>query len=96
MSFLSRFAWRAWKPQFIPMLGAMRFHWNRNLPMNHVHMLSSSPFASLNSRLPLIPSQGFKTKASVKKRCSSCYLVRRKGRLYILCKKHPRHKTRQG
>ncbi|WBW70968.1 mitochondrial ribosomal protein subunit L36 [Schizosaccharomyces osmophilus] len=74
MSFLSRFAWRAWKPQSIPLFGVMRFHWNRNLPALHAHMPSSSPFPSLNSRLPLIPTHGFKTKASVKKRCSSCYM----------------------
>ncbi|EPX72267.1 ribosomal protein subunit L36 [Schizosaccharomyces octosporus yFS286] len=62
----------------------------------HNRIPSVSPFQSLNSRLPLISTHGFKTKASVKKRCSSCYMVRRKGRLYILCKKHPRHKSRQG
>ena len=37
-----------------------------------------------------------KTKSSVKKRSSDDKLVRRKGRLYILNKKNPRHKLRQG
>lgn len=37
-----------------------------------------------------------KTKSSVKKRSSDDKLVRRKGRLYIINKKNPRHKLRQG
>lgn len=38
----------------------------------------------------------FKVRASVKKLCASCYTVVRKGRVYILCKKNPKHKQRQG
>jgi large subunit ribosomal protein L36 len=34
--------------------------------------------------------------ASVKKRCKDCQLVRRRGRLFVICKKNPRHKQRQG
>lgn len=37
-----------------------------------------------------------KTKASIKKRTSECQLVRRKGKLYIINKKNPRFKQRQG
>lgn len=37
-----------------------------------------------------------KVRASVKKLCEHCYMVRRQGRLYVRCKKHPRHKQRQG
>jgi len=36
-----------------------------------------------------------KVQASVKKRCEHCKIVRRKGRVYVICKK-PRHKQRQG
>ncbi|XP_059497512.1 large ribosomal subunit protein bL36m [Stegostoma tigrinum] len=39
---------------------------------------------------------GMKTKTSVKKRCKDCFFVRRRGRLYVYCKSHPRHKQRQG
>ncbi|MGQ9621402.1 MAG: 50S ribosomal protein L36, partial [Bacteroidales bacterium] len=35
-------------------------------------------------------------KASVKKRSSACKMVRRKGRLYVINKKNPRFKQRQG
>jgi large subunit ribosomal protein L36 len=37
-----------------------------------------------------------KVKSSIKKRCQFCQIVKRKGRLYVICKKNPRHKTRQG
>lgn len=37
-----------------------------------------------------------KVKSSLKKRCKDCQIVKRKGRLYMICKVNPRHKTRQG
>ena len=37
-----------------------------------------------------------KIKASIKKRTSDCKIVRRKGRLYVINKKNPRFKQRQG
>ena len=37
-----------------------------------------------------------KVKASIKKRSGDCKLVRRKGKLYIINKKNPRFKQRQG
>ena len=37
-----------------------------------------------------------KTRASVKKRSEDDILVRRKGRLYVVNKKNPKHKQRQG
>ncbi|XOB41031.1 MAG: 50S ribosomal protein L36 [Candidatus Nealsonbacteria bacterium] len=37
-----------------------------------------------------------KVKSSVKKFCKHCKVVRRKGRVYIICKKNPKHKQRQG
>ncbi|XP_039325737.1 large ribosomal subunit protein bL36m isoform X2 [Saimiri boliviensis] len=43
----------------------------------------------------LLPALGFKTKGVLKKRCKDCYLVKRRGRWYIYCKTHPRHKQRQ-
>ncbi|KAM6411847.1 large ribosomal subunit protein bL36m [Pluvialis apricaria] len=38
---------------------------------------------------------GLKTKTSLKRRCKDCYIVRRRGRLYIYCKTNPRHKQRK-
>ena len=37
-----------------------------------------------------------KVRASIKKRSAECKLVRRNGRLYIINKKNPRFKARQG
>jgi large subunit ribosomal protein L36 len=36
-----------------------------------------------------------KVRASVKRICENCKLVRRHGRLYVICS-NPRHKQRQG
>ena len=37
-----------------------------------------------------------KVRASVKKRSADCKIVRRKGRLYVINKKNPKFKQRQG
>ncbi len=36
-----------------------------------------------------------KVKASIKKRCKKCKIVKREGRLYVICE-NPKHKQRQG
>ncbi|NXH73351.1 RM36 protein, partial [Hydrobates tethys] len=38
---------------------------------------------------------GLKTKTSLKRRCKDCFIVRRRGRLYVCCKSNPRHKQRK-
>ncbi len=37
-----------------------------------------------------------KVKASVKKRSDDCKIVKRKGRVYVINKKNPKFKQRQG
>lgn len=37
-----------------------------------------------------------KVKASIKKRSTDCKLIRRKGKLYVINKKNPKFKQRQG
>ncbi len=37
-----------------------------------------------------------KTRASLKKRSADCVIVRRKGRLFVINKKNPKMKLRQG
>ncbi|MCY3885204.1 MAG: 50S ribosomal protein L36 [Gammaproteobacteria bacterium] len=37
-----------------------------------------------------------KVRASVKKMCRNCKIVRRKRTVYVICKTEPRHKQRQG
>ena len=41
-------------------------------------------------------NNNMKTKASIKKRTPECKIVRRKGRLYVINKKNPKFKMRQG
>lgn len=36
-----------------------------------------------------------KVRSSVKKICDKCQIVRRKGRIYVVCQ-NPKHKQRQG
>ena len=37
-----------------------------------------------------------KVKKKKKKRSEDCKIVKRKGRLYVICKKNPKFKMRQG
>ncbi|MBZ1348796.1 MAG: 50S ribosomal protein L36 [Candidatus Liptonbacteria bacterium] len=37
-----------------------------------------------------------KVRPSVKTICKECQIVRRKGRIYVICKKISKHKQRQG
>ncbi|MCK4232619.1 50S ribosomal protein L36 [candidate division WOR-3 bacterium] len=37
-----------------------------------------------------------KVKASVKRRCTHCKIVKRHGRVFVICKRNPKHKQRQG
>ncbi len=37
-----------------------------------------------------------KTRTSLKMRNADCVIVRRKGRLFVINKKNPKYKTRQG
>ena len=36
-----------------------------------------------------------KVRASIKKRCDKCKIVKRRGKLYVICE-NPKHKQRQG
>ena len=37
-------------------------------------------------------ARGMKVRASVKRMCDGCSVVKRKGRVYIICSKNPKHK----
>ncbi len=37
-----------------------------------------------------------KVRASVRKMCDHCKVVKRKGVVRVICKKNPKHKQRQG
>ena len=44
----------------------------------------------------LISGKDLDVKASIKKRSEDCKIVKRKGKLYVICKKNPKFKMRQG
>jgi len=50
-------------------------------PHNHAHPTQN----------PVL-TRGMKVRSSVKVMCDGCSVVRRKGRVYILCSKNPKHK----
>ena len=37
-----------------------------------------------------------KVKPSVKKMCDSCKIIKRKGKVMVICPKYPKHKQTQG
>eukprot|EP01006_Ploeotia_vitrea_P057757 TRINITY_DN68220_c0_g1_i1.p2 TRINITY_DN68220_c0_g1~~TRINITY_DN68220_c0_g1_i1.p2 ORF type:complete len:110 (-),score=40.34 TRINITY_DN68220_c0_g1_i1:58-387(-) len=37
-----------------------------------------------------------KVRAAVKRMCQACQVVRRRGRVFVICKRDPKHKQRQG
>ena len=39
---------------------------------------------------------GMKVRASVKKMCDQCKIIRRRGVVRVICTKFPKHKQRQG
>ncbi|KAF8974053.1 ribosomal protein L36-domain-containing protein [Flammula alnicola] len=43
------------------------------------------------SQTPIL-SRGMKVRSSVKVMCEGCNVVRRKGRVYVVCSKNPKHK----
>ncbi len=51
-------------------------------------------FKFLNNKY--LTLKDMKVRASVKKRNADCKIVRRKGRLYVINKKNPKMKMRQG
>ncbi len=58
-------------------------------------MLPDAEFHEL-TKLQTNRQDVMKVRASVKKRSSDDKIVRRKGRIYIINKKNPKHKQRQG
>ncbi|XP_062845672.1 large ribosomal subunit protein bL36m [Trichomycterus rosablanca] len=67
------------------------------LPAQFPYTPFRSQLLGQNQKLiALQPSAGMKTRTALKKRCKDCFFVRRRGRLFVFCKSHPRHKQRQG
>jgi ribosomal protein L36 len=50
---------------------------------------------SSNTPPSVVPVRSYKVKVALKRRCPSCYRVRRGNRLFIECTAKPRHKQMQ-
>lgn len=59
------------------------------LPANRVH---PHPHHHAHPTQNPMLTRGMKVRSSVKVMCDGCSVVRRKGRVYILCSKNPKHK----
>ncbi|KAF9229260.1 hypothetical protein BS17DRAFT_771238 [Gyrodon lividus] len=73
----------------------MRF---RFVAIPHVHHVGQH-YIHIPTRIqPAIPAltRGMKVRSSVKVMCDGCSIVVRKGRVYVICSKDPKHKQRQG
>ena len=80
--------------------GKMRMHYIKILPGDKVKV-EMTPYDLSKGRISFRYkySDCFKTmkvKASIKKRSEDCKIVKRKGKLYVICKKNPKFKMRQG
>ena len=74
--------------------GKMRMHFIHILLGDRVKV-EISPWKNF-FQIQIIKDKTMKVKTSIKKRSEDCKIVRRKGRLYVICKKNPKFKMRQG
>ena len=79
--------------------GKMRKHYIRILTGDKVKV-EMSPYDLTKGRITYrykqVKLEEMKVRASIKKRSADCKIVRRKGRLYVINKKNPKFKQRQG
>ncbi|KAH9836475.1 ribosomal protein L36-domain-containing protein, partial [Rhodofomes roseus] len=69
-----------------PLLARMRA-----VTVHHAHPHFHPVAPSTMQASPAL-ARGMKVRSSVKRLCDGCSVVRRKGRIYIICAKNPRHK----
>lgn len=62
------------------------------LPHAHAHPHHASHALPPTTHSTPSASRGMKVRASVKVMCDGCSVVRRKGRIYIICSRNPKHK----
>ncbi|GAB00036.1 hypothetical protein E5Q_06738 [Mixia osmundae IAM 14324] len=65
---------------------------------HHATLLTApAPLPSIPRPSAIEPQgRGMKVRSSIKRFCDGCSIVRRKGRLYVICSKDKKHKQRQG
>ena len=70
-------------------------HYSTTL-LSHFHLRTAHRILSHPDPLRQAQVRGMKVRSSVKKLCDGCKSVRRKGYVYIICNRNPKHKQRQG
>ena len=79
--------------------GKMRRHYIRILPGDRV-LVELSPYDLSRGRIVYRyrerGSRGMKVRPSVKRMCDRCKIIRRRGKILVICSSNPRHKQRQG
>lgn len=63
----------------------------RAVSVSHSHSHPHHVVPSIAQQTPFL-ARGMKVRSSVKRMCDGCAVVRRKGRIYIICSKNPKHK----
>ena len=78
--------------------GKMRMHYIKILPGDKVRVeMSPYDLSKEESFLDINKKEiRYEVRASLKKRTPECKIVRRNGRLYVINKKNPKYKQRQG
>ncbi|KAI9297025.1 hypothetical protein K502DRAFT_363591 [Neoconidiobolus thromboides FSU 785] len=66
---------------------------NNSLSLLQTTLANRPTLLKKSIELPSI--RGYKVRSSLKKRCEHCYFVRRRKRLFVICKENPKHKQRQ-
>ncbi|KAF6766056.1 ribosomal protein L36-domain-containing protein [Ephemerocybe angulata] len=81
-----------------PLLASTRplFQRLRQAALPHPHHHHPLAATALPGSVTPALARGMKVRASVKVMCDGCSVVRRKGRVYVVCSKNPKHKQRQG
>ena len=59
-------------------------------------LLEHKWFCYRNNHLGNLGDSTMKVRASVKRRCEYCQIIKRKGVIRVICSRNPRHKQRQG
>ena len=73
---------------YLPVSGLLK---RTQLQASQTHVHQHLPAPSLAGSVPAL-SRGMKVRSSVKLLCDGCAIVKRKGRIYVICSKNPKHK----
>ncbi|KAL4070914.1 ribosomal protein L36-domain-containing protein [Scleroderma citrinum] len=68
----------------------------RAAALPHIHLHGRLPAPTCVQSSNAVLKRGMKVRSSVKVMCDGCSIVIRKGRVYVVCSKNPKHKQRQG